>query len=284
MFAIPPSHSRLWQDVLGHYYAPADASTFHAPISVKDLITRENKYGTAPWVPLRLGEGVGLEREPSTIQALESCDCETEVARVHFKKVTLNHANMSTETALQNIKIDTEIDCMFELSGILLAGGTLQRLTREFYWKCIHNTFRVGDFWLHIEALSVRAEGQTCRVPDTLEHIALECTAPGQSLVHWPTLNWGLVLGCNLITFNSDKGLFENPDRIHTEKAIHNRWLKGVNNMLMRDRLLTNKIKFGPLAFNKQMVLNTWSGILANQDSLPDDWVHEGVLAHPQLN
>ncbi|KAJ7304888.1 hypothetical protein DFH08DRAFT_721338 [Mycena albidolilacea] len=23
----------------------------------------------------------------------------------------------------------------------------LQRLTREFFWKCIHNTFRVGDFW-----------------------------------------------------------------------------------------------------------------------------------------
>ncbi|KAJ7243831.1 hypothetical protein B0H12DRAFT_1022826 [Mycena haematopus] len=83
-----------------------------------------------------------------------------------------------------------------------IRSNTLQRLTREFYWKCIHNTFRVGDFWLHIEDLSVRAECQTCRVPDNLEHIALECIAPGQSLVwsltqqlwlkkyrHWPPLN-----------------------------------------------------------------------------------------------
>ncbi|KAJ6483316.1 hypothetical protein C8R45DRAFT_830508, partial [Mycena sanguinolenta] len=82
----------------------------------------------------------------------------------------------------------------------------------------------------------------------------------------------------NLIWHLRRERVIENPDRIHTKKEIHNCWLKGANNMLTRDRLLTDKIKFGPLAFNKQMVLNTWSGILANQDSLPDDWVHEGVL------
>jgi ribonuclease HI len=48
--------------------------------------------------------------------------------------------------------------------------------------------------------------------------------------------------------------------------------------ILTCDRLLTDKNKFGSLAFKKQMVLNTWSGTLANEDSLSDDWLHEGVL------
>ncbi|KAJ6489889.1 hypothetical protein C8R45DRAFT_1138743, partial [Mycena sanguinolenta] len=160
-----------------------------------------------------------------------------------------------------------------------------------------------------------------------LDHIALECNAPGQKLVwdltqqlwsqkyyQWPTLgwrglptlNWGLILGCNLVTFQSEKGIIlpekarlfailvstgwhliwqlrrerviENPDRIHSESEIHNRWLKTLNRIVTRDRLLTNKIKFGSLAFNRQLVLSTWSGILANEDSLPEDWIHEGVL------
>ncbi|KAJ6506504.1 hypothetical protein C8R45DRAFT_817163 [Mycena sanguinolenta] len=72
--------------------------------------------------------------------------------------------------------------------------------------------------------------------------------------------------------------VIENPDRVHSDMEIHNRWLKAVNAILTRDRLLANTARFGSLAFNKQLVLNTWSGILADEDSLPDDWVHEGVL------
>jgi ribonuclease HI len=38
---------------------------------------------------------------------------------------------------------------------------TLQRRSREFYWKCTHNTFRAGDFWTHIEHLEIIG---TCQV------------------------------------------------------------------------------------------------------------------------
>ncbi|KAJ7278743.1 hypothetical protein C8J57DRAFT_1059528 [Mycena rebaudengoi] len=60
---------------------------------------------------------------------------------------------------------------------------TLQRLTREFFWKCIHNVFRVGDFWLHIDTLEIRGQRHFCNVPETLDHIALECDAPCQKLI-----------------------------------------------------------------------------------------------------
>jgi hypothetical protein len=44
------------------------------------------------------------------------------------------------------------------------------------------------------------------------------------------------------------------PDKTLAAKEIHNRLLNAVNRALQRDRLLTNKIKFGPLTVNKQLI------------------------------
>ncbi|KAJ7223723.1 hypothetical protein C8J57DRAFT_954270, partial [Mycena rebaudengoi] len=42
----------------------------------------------------------------------------------------------------------------------------LQRLTREFLWECIHNIFRVGDFWTHLDTLEIRGRCHTYDVPE----------------------------------------------------------------------------------------------------------------------
>ena len=42
------------------------------------------------------------------------------------------------------------------------------------------------------------------------------------------------------------------------------------------------KVKFGPLALKKQLVLNMWSGLLMDEDSLPEDWTYEGVIVGMQ--
>ncbi|KAJ7259226.1 hypothetical protein C8J57DRAFT_1135196 [Mycena rebaudengoi] len=97
---------------------------------------------------------------------------------------------------------------------------TLRRLTREFFWKCIHNTFRVGDFWSHISTYEIRGHCNLCGNPETLEHIALERDTPEQKLLWnltrqlWerkyapmPSLSWGLILGCNLVRFFSVSGM-----------------------------------------------------------------------------
>ncbi|KAJ7147967.1 hypothetical protein C8R46DRAFT_917184, partial [Mycena filopes] len=145
-------------------------------------------------------------------------------------------------------------------------------------------------------------------------HIMLECDAPGQRQVwalcaklwsrkygHWPRMNWGLLLGCNLLKFRSSKGTlipqkqrlftllvtasmrliwtlrnerrFDRSNEHHTHTEIHNRWVTAIDLLIKRDRLSTNKIHFGHQAFNRQVVLNTWSGILCEEDSLPDDWI-----------
>ncbi|KAJ6448750.1 hypothetical protein C8R45DRAFT_772714, partial [Mycena sanguinolenta] len=68
------------------------------------------------------------------------------------------------------------------------------------------------------------------------------------------------------------------PERTVSEREVHNQWLSAINRALQRDCLLTNSIKFGPLALNQKLILNTWSGLLMNEASLPDDWTYEGVL------
>ncbi|KAJ7215733.1 hypothetical protein C8J57DRAFT_1600183, partial [Mycena rebaudengoi] len=121
-----------------------------------------------------------------------------------------------------------------------------------------------------------------------------------------PSLSWGLILGSNLVRFTSQKGtiqpakgrlfailvsvawdliwnlrvsrVIKNPDRVLTQMQVHNQWVTAINAALRRDRLLTDKIKFGPLALKKQLILNTWSDLLMDEDSLPDDWTSEGVL------
>ncbi|KAF8163910.1 hypothetical protein K438DRAFT_1618039 [Mycena galopus ATCC 62051] len=97
----------------------------------------------------------------------------------------------------------------------------IQRSTRNFLWKCIHNIFRVGDFWQHIENLEILGRCPHCKVDESLEHITLDCDVPGQRQIwrlcaeiwalkygylDWPKLNWGLLLGCNLTKFRTRGG------------------------------------------------------------------------------
>jgi hypothetical protein len=195
----------------------------------------------------------------------------------------------------------------------------IHRLTRNFLWKSIHNIFHVGSFWDHVPNLEILGQCTMCRVPESLEHIMLECNAPGQLQIWrlveilwrlrytaWPKLNWGILLGCTLAKFKSPKGntlpaqnrfftiivstsmyliwklrnerVFETFTPA-TSHEIHNRWVATINSALKRDRLLANRARFGSLAIKKQLVLNTWSGTLLDEDSLPDDWIKsKGVL------
>jgi hypothetical protein len=115
------------------------------------------------------------------------------------------------------------------------------------------------------------------------EHIALEYNAPGQKLIwdltrevwskkygRFPVMNWGLLLGCNIVKFRTVKGAILSemerlfailvsvawhqicnlrttrvitlPGREISKTENFNQWLKAVNAALQRDRLLTDKI------------------------------------------
>ncbi|KAF7797785.1 hypothetical protein EIP86_008987 [Pleurotus ostreatoroseus] len=81
---------------------------------------------------------------------------------------------------------------------------------RIFFWlKLLHGAHRVGEWWECIPTYEHRAVCRTCEVPETMEHILADCSAPGQREIWelcrrlweqrgqpWPQLSFGTVLAC----------------------------------------------------------------------------------------
>ncbi|KAJ7815790.1 ribonuclease H-like protein [Mycena olivaceomarginata] len=90
---------------------------------------------------------------------------------------------------------------------------------RDFLWKCLHQGYKCGTHWRNIPGYEQWATCTSCQVDDTMEHILLECNAPGQSVIwkvckdlwlkkhpHFPILKIGTILGCSLAEFKNSKG------------------------------------------------------------------------------
>ncbi|RDX49565.1 RnaseH-domain-containing protein, partial [Lentinus brumalis] len=59
----------------------------------------------------------------------------------------------------------------------------IPRKMRDFWWKALHNALRVGHYWSHITGYEMRANCMICGSEESLEHILLECDAPGQRCI-----------------------------------------------------------------------------------------------------
>ncbi|KAJ7778039.1 hypothetical protein DFH07DRAFT_730956 [Mycena maculata] len=243
-----------------------------------------------------------------------------------FRKITfinLDRIRCSVQEVSDYIPTD-------EMIWKSIRSTNLRRLHRELFWRSIHNTFRVGDFWTHIDNLEPTAACPTCSVPESLEHIAMECDASGAKLIwklteelwamkysNWPTLNWGLILGCcGLAEFRDEKGKtkegsrrlyriivsesaytiwkLRNDRRISrggapaSDEEIMNKWKYTINQRLQVDITLANRpLKGKRPALAPQLVITTWSGTLDNERNLPANWLREprvlvGNRAFPQ--
>ncbi|KAG6846755.1 hypothetical protein H0H93_012090, partial [Arthromyces matolae] len=129
--------------------------------------------------------------------------------------------------------------------------------------------------------------------------------------ISWPKPDFGTQLGCGLATFKSDRnetlrgtsrfyhiimsesthliwkircewkiGRDENEDDVVPPEAVEARWWNALNKRLKMECLQTNKNRYGKKALNSQMVVNTWTGILQDEENLEDDWFMKpnGVL------
>jgi ribonuclease HI/exonuclease III len=119
----------------------------------------------------------------------------------------------------------------------------------------------------------------------------------------WPYLNVGLLVGIAQVSFpdpNNPGNPNHGPNRLFkilvSESAyliwllrcerviehqnsrtasvaeIHNRWLTAINARLQIDRHMTNRYRYKGRALPAQVVRDTWSGILKNEESLPEEW------------
>lgn len=122
----------------------------------------------------------------------------------------------------------------------------------------------------------------------------------------WEPIKYDKIMGCNLIHSKTKKQKQGNnrlysiilsesslliwnyccqkvfklgEDQNHTITEIHNRWVAAINSRIKLDKIVTNKHRYGSKAVSKEKVLKTWSGVLYDEDSLPEDWTrHSEVL------
>lgn len=194
---------------------------------------------------------------------------------------------------------------------------------RGFLWKCLHDAYKIGEFWDKIPHYEHRGICGICNSLETMEHILIGCESVASRTIwqaaedlwckredSWPEIRFGTILSCNLanLNHNNDKSTtgknrlfkilvlesahliwklrcertikFEGvKEKFHSENEIYNRWVHAINTRLKFDRLLTDSMRYGKKALKTETVLKTWSGVLLNEENLPDNWVHKsGVL------
>ena len=71
----------------------------------------------------------------------------------------------------------------------------------------------------------------------------------------------------------------EDQEKLHTRAEIVGRWLAAINMRLKFDCLMTDRRRYDRKAVDPELVRKTWSGVLHDEQNLPDDWLSEaGVL------
>ncbi|KAJ7725397.1 hypothetical protein B0H16DRAFT_1332721, partial [Mycena metata] len=116
------------------------------------------------------------------------------------------------------IMLDITRHAAWNLSGATPTDGQIwrsirhqdiTRTTRDFLWRCLHQAYKVGEHWRNIPTYEHYAN---CQVDEPMEHILLECDAPGREVLWnlaqelwekkgyaWPEMNYGSVFACGLV-------------------------------------------------------------------------------------
>ncbi|KAL6308233.1 hypothetical protein BKA93DRAFT_815570 [Sparassis latifolia] len=161
--------------------------------------------------------------------------------------------------------LDTSILSKFNLTDIT-------RKIRDFLWKSIHKAHRCGTWWDNIPNYTHRSTCSTCDVPESMEHILNDCSAPGQEIIwslakklwlkkhpSWPNISLGTILGCSLANFCSTNG-----KRQPGANRLFHILISESAYLAWCIRSMTNR-KFEHKALPRSCVLRTWSGTLRNE-------------------
>ncbi|KAI0287274.1 ribonuclease H-like domain-containing protein [Russula brevipes] len=94
---------------------------------------------------------------------------------------------------------------------------TLRTRIKQFLYKSIHGSHKIGEFWANIPGLEHRQNCSTCGTTETLTHILTQCGATPTELIWslakdtwphapqlWPEINLGIILGSGSITLPPD--------------------------------------------------------------------------------
>lgn len=250
--------------------------------------------------------------------------------RMAYKGILMERKREERRSTVRNLaKVKVAIR---ELTGRAVREATIwkclrneavARKTRDFLWKVLHDAYKVGAFWENIPGYETRAVCKRCGVCETMEHILMECSAPGQRTawgvakellgrkgVELGEVRLGLALGGQAVDVLDSNGKVrvgatrllriivsetarciwvlrcerviaweDIPEKSHSDDEITNRVTAALTSRLTMDCSLANMRKLGRKTPSKNVVLATWSGVLQNEEDLPEDWTRtKGVL------
>ena len=145
----------------------------------------------------------------------------------------------STREAIRNYNNILETDETL-WSGI--RRRTLRTRVRQFMYKAMHGTQKVGKYWQHLENAEQREFCTTCGVTESMEHILIRCQATPRSIIWrqaedlwphapnlWPDITMGIILGCGAITLPIE----EDPeDHSEPNQMVHRSEKQGSQRLL----------------------------------------------------
>ena len=93
-----------------------------------------------------------------------------------------------------------------------LCNRSIHLQVRQFLFKAMHGTQKIGSFWSHVEGFEDRGQCSHCDTTETMEHILLFCPQNPSALIWnlarnlwphapnlWPQPDLGILLGCGSI-------------------------------------------------------------------------------------
>jgi hypothetical protein len=90
---------------------------------------------------------------------------------------------------------------------------------RTFLWKTLHQSQKIGSYWLNITNFKHRGICHRCDIIDDIEHIVFGCDIPRQAIIwgvtkdlwakkhnYWPEIRCiGSITGCGLMDFKDEQ-------------------------------------------------------------------------------
>jgi ribonuclease HI len=104
-----------------------------------------------------------------------------ETNKVPMRRTTMGNLQ-KTRIAIQEYTNTLETDESIWLS---IRKPEIQTKIRQFLYKTMHGTQKIGKFWSSIPMLAHREHCQTCGMTETMEHILTKCREPPARII-WP--------------------------------------------------------------------------------------------------
>ena len=130
--------------------------------------------------------------------------------RTHLHRATTTENLQITREAIHNYNSLLETD---ETIWASIRRRTLRTRIKQFLYKSIHGTQKIGKYWRHIPNNEQREFCTICEEMESMEHILVNCQAMPRRQIWmmardlwpheqdlWPEINLGTILGCGALS------------------------------------------------------------------------------------